>query len=36
VQVNLYKGLKLETTTGAGAAGSGDTSSVGLTYQFNY
>jgi len=35
VQVNLYKGLKLQTATGTGSAG-GNASSVGLTYQFNY
>jgi translocation and assembly module TamB len=34
VQINLYKGLKLETATGTG--GSGASSSVGITYQFNY
>jgi translocation and assembly module TamB len=36
VQVNLYKGLKLQTSTGTSGAGTGDSSSVGLTYQFNY
>jgi translocation and assembly module TamB len=36
VQINLYKGLKLQTTTGTSGAGSGNSSSVGLTYQFNY
>jgi translocation and assembly module TamB len=36
VQINLYKGLKLQTTTGTAGAGSGASSSVGLTYQFNY
>jgi translocation and assembly module TamB len=36
VQVNLYKGLKLQTATGTSSTGSGDASSVGLTYQFNY
>jgi translocation and assembly module TamB len=36
VQINLYKGLKLETATGTSSTGSGDASSVGLTYQFNY
>jgi translocation and assembly module TamB len=35
VQVNLYKGLKLETSTGTSSTG-GDSNSVGLTYQFNY
>lgn len=35
VQVNLYKGLKLDTSTGTSAT-SGNSSSVGLTYQFNY
>jgi translocation and assembly module TamB len=36
VQVNLYKGLKLQTATGTTGASSGNSSSVGLTYQFNY
>ena len=36
VQINLYKGLKLQTSTGTSSAGGGDSSSVGLTYQFNY
>ncbi len=36
VQVNLYKGLKLNTSTGTSSTGAGDASSVGLTYQFNY
>jgi translocation and assembly module TamB len=36
VQINLYKGLKLETSTGTSGAGTGNASSVGLTYQFNY
>jgi translocation and assembly module TamB len=36
VQVNLYKGLKLQTSTGTSGGGAGDSSSVGLTYQFNY
>jgi translocation and assembly module TamB len=35
VQINLYKGLKLQTSTGTSST-SGDTSSVGLSYQFNY
>lgn len=35
VQVDLYKGLKLQTATGTSSTG-GDTNSVGLTYQFNY
>ncbi len=34
VQINLTKGLKLDTTTGTSSTGVG--SSVGLTYQFNY
>ena len=34
VQINLTKGLKLNTTTGTSSTGTG--SSVGLTYQFNY
>jgi translocation and assembly module TamB len=36
VQINLYKGLQLQTATGTSGAGSGASSSVGLTYQFNY
>ena len=36
VQINLYKGLKLQTQTGTSASGVGDASSVGLTYEFNY
>jgi translocation and assembly module TamB len=36
VQINLYKGLQLQTATGTAGAGSGASSSVGLTYQFNY
>ncbi len=36
VEVNLYKGLKLQTATGTSGGGGGETSSVGLTYQFNY
>ncbi len=36
VQINLYKGLKLQTSTGTSGASSGASSSVGLTYQFNY
>jgi translocation and assembly module TamB len=36
VQINLYKGLKLQTQTGTGNSGTGNASSVGLTYQFNY
>ena len=36
VQINLYKGLKLQTATGTSGTGSGDSSSAGLTYQFNY
>ncbi len=36
VQINLYKGLKLQTSTGTSSTGNGDASSVGLTYQFNY
>ena len=35
VEVNLYKGLKLQTATGTSSTG-GDSDSVGLTYQFNY
>ena len=35
VQINLYKGLQLQTSTGTSST-SGDTSSVGLSYQFNY
>jgi translocation and assembly module TamB len=36
VQINLYKGLQLQTSTGTSGAGSGASSSIGLTYQFNY
>jgi translocation and assembly module TamB len=36
VEINLYKGLKLNTATGTSGSGSGAASSVGLTYQFNY
>jgi translocation and assembly module TamB len=36
VQINLYKGLQLQTATGTSGAGGGASSSVGLTYQFNY
>jgi translocation and assembly module TamB len=43
VQIDLAKGLKLETTAGSsgsssatGSASSGDAASVGLTYQFEY
>ena len=36
VEINLYKGLKLETATGTSSTGTGDASSVGLSYQFNY
>jgi translocation and assembly module TamB len=36
VQINLYKGLKLNTSTGTSSTGAGDASSIGLTYQFNY
>lgn len=36
VQVNLTKGLKLTTSTGNSSTGAGTSSSVGLTYQFNY
>jgi translocation and assembly module TamB len=35
VEINLYKGLKLNTSTGTSGS-SGNSSSVGLTYQFNY
>lgn len=35
VEVNLYKGLKLQTATGTSSTG-GDSNSVGLSYQFNY
>ena len=35
VEVNLYKGLKLQSSTGTSATG-GEGDSVGLTYQFNY
>ena len=36
VEINLYRGLKLQTSTGTSSTGSGNASSVGLTYQFNY
>jgi translocation and assembly module TamB len=36
VEINLYKGLKLKTATGSTGATGGNSSSVGLTYQFNY
>jgi translocation and assembly module TamB len=36
VQINLLKGLQLQTSTGTSTAGAGNSSSVGLTYQFNY
>ncbi len=36
VQINLYKGLKLQTSTGTSTTSGGQSSSVGLTYQFNY
>jgi translocation and assembly module TamB len=36
VQINLYDGLKLQTSTGTSSAGSGTSSSIGLNYQFNY
>jgi translocation and assembly module TamB len=42
VQIDLAKGLKLETTAGSGStsatgsASSGDAASVGITYQFEY
>ncbi len=36
VQVNLYKGLKLQTSTGTSTTTGGQSSSVGITYQFNY
>jgi translocation and assembly module TamB len=36
VEIDLYKGLKLLTETGTSSSGSGNSSSVGLTYQFNY
>jgi translocation and assembly module TamB len=36
VQINLYKGLQLQTATGSAGSGAGASSSVGLTYQFNY
>ncbi|HTQ71506.1 MAG TPA: translocation/assembly module TamB domain-containing protein [Acidocella sp.] len=35
VEINLYKGLKLQSTTGTDSTGSNG-SSVGLSYQFNY
>ena len=34
VEINLYKGLKLQTSTGTDSTG--QSSSVGLSYQFNY
>ena len=36
VEIDLYKGLKLQTQTGTASTGTGDASSVGLTYQFQY
>ena len=36
VQINLFRGLKLNTSTGTSSTGAGDASSIGLTYQFNY
>jgi translocation and assembly module TamB len=36
VQINLYKGLQVQTSTGTSGGGAGASSSVGLTYQFNY
>jgi translocation and assembly module TamB len=36
VQINLLKGLQLQTSAGTASAGAGNTSSLGLTYQFNY
>ncbi|MBB5373227.1 translocation/assembly module TamB domain-containing protein [Acidocella aromatica] len=36
VQINLYKGLKLQTSTGTSTTTGGQSSSVGITYQFNY
>jgi len=42
VQIDLAKGLKLETTAGSGSSSatgstsSADAASVGLTYQFEY
>ncbi len=35
VEINLYKGLKLQTSTGTDSTGNNG-SSVGLSYQFNY
>lgn len=35
VEINLYKGLKLQTSTGTDSTGQNG-SSVGLSYQFNY
>lgn len=35
VEVNLYKGLKLQSATGTSSTGS-NSNSVGLSYQFNY
>jgi translocation and assembly module TamB len=34
VEINLYKGLKLQTSTGTSSTG--NSSSLGVTYQFNY
>jgi autotransporter translocation and assembly factor TamB len=34
VEINLYKGLKLQSATGSSSTG--NSSSVGLSYQFNY
>jgi translocation and assembly module TamB len=36
VDINLARGLKLQTQTGTSTATSGQSSSVGLTYQFDY
>ncbi|HET9146780.1 MAG TPA: translocation/assembly module TamB domain-containing protein, partial [Acetobacteraceae bacterium] len=37
VEINLYKGLKLNTQLGTGGgSGTDNNSSVGITYQFNY
>ncbi|MDE2391932.1 MAG: translocation/assembly module TamB domain-containing protein, partial [Rhodospirillales bacterium] len=35
VEINLYKGLKLQSSTGTDSTGQ-NSSSVGLSYQFNY
>ena len=35
VEINLYKGLKLQTSTGTDSTGQ-NSNSVGLSYQFNY